>query len=111
MGLKPKQIENRIYNAKNKLKRMMEEKDNLYVNAYNDTYFLVNQSGIQTFTGSLFVLTNKCRMEQVMALEDAIDILERELSIIEVTKYAIFIQLLFEYTKIRIDCILLTYNL
>ena len=64
------------------------KQDNLYVNAYNDTYLLIDQGGIQTFTGSFFDLEKECHIEQVITLEDAIDILERELPGTEITKYS-----------------------
>lgn len=64
------------------------KQDNIYVNAYNDTYFLIDQNGIQTFTGAFFDLTKERRIEQVIPLEDAIEILDRELPGTEVTEYS-----------------------
>lgn len=64
------------------------KQDNLYVNAYNDTYFLVDQTGIQTFTGDFFDLVKESTIEQVVTLEDAIDVLERELPGTEANEYS-----------------------
>lgn len=64
------------------------KQDNLYVNAYNDTYFLVDQTGIQTFTGAFFDLVKESTIEQVVTLEDAIDVLERELPGTEANEYS-----------------------
>lgn len=64
------------------------KQDNLYVNAYNDTYLLVDQSGIQTFTGSFFDLVKGYNIEKVITLENAIDVLERMLPGTEAAKYS-----------------------
>lgn len=64
------------------------KQDNLYVNAYNDTYFFVDQTGIQTFTGAFFDLVKESTIEQVVTLEDAIDVLERELPGTEANEYS-----------------------
>lgn len=64
------------------------KQDNLYVNAYNDTYLLIDQSGIQTFTGIFFDLIKENDIEQVMPLEDAIDTLEEMLPETDVAEYS-----------------------
>lgn len=64
------------------------KQDNLYVNAYNDTYFLVDQGGIETFTGTFFDLVREGNIEQVVTLEDAIDILATRIFETEIAQYS-----------------------
>lgn len=81
------------------------KQDNLYVNAYNDTYLLVDQGGIQTFTGTFFHLTKVGRIEQVVSLDDAIDIIEKKLPDTDVAEYSnvVIDRITIEYVVIQED--------